>query len=454
MGSSLSFRSFWSLLTLLTLIVSITNNAHASPTPFSPEELSRLVEPRHFVMPKEGELILADNIVDPCTLSTTTTTQPQASSPAKTTAKPPSTPEKTTVKPSSTPTPTKTTTKPSPTTSSKPPATPSPTSSSRFVIYDDTPASGFPSPAKLQGFNTYILAFYLSNAGPFDLAEMWASLTAAQRSTMRANYKAVGVDTILVSAFGSTDIPTTTGVNPTTMAQKLAQFVSDFGLDGVDVDYEDFNAVQAGTAVAWLVTLTTELRSLMGPNKILTHAPVAPWFGLGGPYLMLDQKVGSQIDWYNIQFYSQGTEYTTCDSLVTQSGGVFPNTSIKEIMAAGVPQQKLVIGKPGKPSDVGVSLRRRGLPSSEGDNLLEDSHLIPRQINTNGFIDPATLATCVNQAKALGWRAGVMTWEFPDADNTWIKTVREQAFPDWRSDNETWVLLFVEMEVVESTLAE
>ena len=30
---------------------------------------------------------------------------------------------------------------------------------------------------------------------------------------------------------------------------------------------------------------------------------------------------------------------------------------------------------------------------------------------SNGFIAPATLATCVSQAKAKGWDAGVMVWE-------------------------------------------
>lgn len=45
---------------------------------------------------------------------------------------------------------------------------------------------------------------------------------------------------------------------------------------------------------------------------------LAPWFEPngrwgGGGYVKVDSVVGSSIDWYNIQFYNQGTtEYTDC----------------------------------------------------------------------------------------------------------------------------------------------
>jgi GH18 family chitinase len=47
----------------------------------------------------------------------------------------------------------------------------------------------------------------------------------------------------MVSAFGSSDAPTTRGYNPTTLAQQLASFVIEWDFDGVDVDYEDFTAM-------------------------------------------------------------------------------------------------------------------------------------------------------------------------------------------------------------------
>lgn len=102
----------------------------------------------------------------------------------------------------------------------------------------------------------------------------------------------------------------------------------------MDVDYEDFAAMNAGHAEAWLISFTTQLRQLLPsadgyisvsislsplelalmslPRPEVTHAPVAPWFTSakaiysGGGYLHINSKVGALIDWYNVQFYNQG----------------------------------------------------------------------------------------------------------------------------------------------------
>jgi chitinase len=73
--------------------------------------------------------------------------------------------------------------------------------------------------------------------GPFDNAQVWTQLSASQRSTIKAQYKAAGI-TLAVSAFGSTDKPTTQGYEPVALANKLSKFVKDYDLDGVDIDYE------------------------------------------------------------------------------------------------------------------------------------------------------------------------------------------------------------------------
>lgn len=68
-------------------------------------------------------------------------------------------------------------------------------------------------------------------------------------------------------------------------------------LDGVDIDWEDTAALQAGTGEAWLITLTKTLRQLL-PNAIITHAPQGPYF-MGpsalypkGGYVAVHQAVG------------------------------------------------------------------------------------------------------------------------------------------------------------------
>ncbi|KIK68276.1 glycoside hydrolase family 18 protein [Collybiopsis luxurians FD-317 M1] len=277
----------------------------------------------------------------------------------------------------------------------------------RFVVYSDRFISGETGPptvAKVKGFNVFALSFLLTE-GAFDKAEEWTQLTAAQRASVKSQYAAAGVS-LVVSAFGSTDAPTSSGADPIATANTMAAWVVQYGLDGIDVDYEDFNAFDAGTAEAWLVSFTKQLRAKLPQGKyILTHAPVAPWFSpnkwTNGGYLAIHKQVGSSIDWYNIQFYNQGAnEYTTCAGLLNASSSTWPQSALFQISANGVTLNKLVIGKPAIASDA-----------------------------SNGFINPATLATCVAQAKSQGWSAGVMTWEWPDGNASWISEVRSKSWP-------------------------
>ncbi|KAI0657980.1 glycoside hydrolase family 18 protein [Cubamyces menziesii] len=283
-------------------------------------------------------------------------------------------------------------------------ATPAPP---HWVVYGDKYVSGTTGPpdaSAITGFNVFLLSFLLTE-GAWDKAYEWTTLTAAQRSAVKSQYAAAGIK-LMVSVFGSTDVPTSSGNDPVATANTIAAWVKQYSLDGVDVDYEDFNAMDAGTAENWLISFTTQLRSqLPSGSYIITHAPVAPWFSPnkwpGGGYLKVNQQVGSLIDWYNIQFYNQGsTEYTTCAGLLTASSSTWPNSAVFQIIASGVPESKVVIGKPANTGDA-----------------------------NNGYIAPATLAGCVSQAKSQGWNAGVSTWEFPDAAASWIQTVRASSWP-------------------------
>lgn len=104
-------------------------------------------------------------------------------------------------------------------------------------------------------------------------------------------------------------------------------------MDGVDIDYEDNDAMNAGTAEKWLITFQTRLRQLL-PNHIISHAPQAPYFKSeyykNHGYVTVNDKVGSTIDFYNIQFYNQGAgSYTTYSDLFTNSLGFFSATSVQ-----------------------------------------------------------------------------------------------------------------------------
>ena len=83
------------------------------------------------------------------------------------------------------------------------------------------------------------LAFLLVS-GPFDKAQEWTQLSSAQRSSVKSQYAAAGIK-LIVSAFGSTDAPTSSGADPVSTADTMAAFVKQFDLDGIDVDYEVSN---------------------------------------------------------------------------------------------------------------------------------------------------------------------------------------------------------------------
>lgn len=177
-------------------------------------------------------------------------------------------------------------------------------------------------------------------------------------------------------------------------------------------------------------------------NSPYTPIAVAPWFAKGQPYNQVDATVGSLIDWYNVQFYSQGTAYTTCQTLIFTSGGDFPGTSVMEIVGTGVPAEKVVLGKPGTPADVGAPDAGGGTGEAGGGGTGEAGGGGTQEAsgggteeaagggteeaagggrrrrrgntpdpNINGFVEPSTLAQCLVQAKNKGWTAGVMAWE-------------------------------------------
>ncbi|KAJ7612700.1 glycoside hydrolase family 18 protein [Roridomyces roridus] len=279
-------------------------------------------------------------------------------------------------------------------------------SSPVWVAYFDrfVSSNSLPAVSDLSGFNVFALSFIYSSS-LVDNAITWTQIDATTRANTKSQYAAAGIS-LIVSAYGSGPNPTSAGDDPTAAANFISNYVKTYGLDGVDVDYEDFGAIEtAGTAVAWLSTFTRALRAQLPQGQyILTHAPVAPWFspGLwpGNGYLGVHAAVGGLIDWYNIQFYNQGSDYTTCDGLLQTSSSQWPQSAVFQIANSGVPLNKLVIGK----------------PATVGDS-------------TTGYMDPGTLAGCLAQAKNSGWSAGAMTWQYPNGNSAWITQVRSQSFP-------------------------
>jgi chitinase len=78
---------------------------------------------------------------------------------------------------------------------------------------------------------------FLEAYGAADQAQEWAALTASQRSSILSEYQAAGIS-LIVSLFGSTETPTSSGYDPIGTANTMAAWVIQYGLQGVDVDYE------------------------------------------------------------------------------------------------------------------------------------------------------------------------------------------------------------------------
>ncbi|PIL32398.1 hypothetical protein GSI_05644 [Ganoderma sinense ZZ0214-1] len=120
--------------------------------------------------------------------------------------------------------------------------------SSRFVIYSDNWVTGaLPAATALAGYNVVALSF-LTLKGAVDQASNWASLPAATKSAKKDEYAKAGIS-IVASAFGATDTPTTSNADPVGTANTMAAFVKSNSLDGIDVDYEDLAAMNRGTGL-------------------------------------------------------------------------------------------------------------------------------------------------------------------------------------------------------------
>ncbi|WOO76900.1 uncharacterized protein LOC62_01G000513 [Vanrija pseudolonga] len=242
---------------------------------------------------------------------------------------------------------------------------------SHTVFANDVP----PSVAELGGYNRLILSFYESS-GYQDSQNVvnWVAMSASDRQTLLDSYHAAGV-ALMLAVFGGTDKPTTNGLDPTSFATKVAAFVKQYGFDGIDIDYEDFDAFEGGTGVPWINT------------------PIAPWFSTSmykdGGYTAVYKAVGDSLNWFNLQFYNQNNYYTSCDQLVKDSTATgYPGTSLAQLQSmSGVPYDKLVLGKP-----------------------------IDKAAADGGYMTPSALGTCVAQAKQMGWNGGVMFWEWIPKD--------------------------------------
>ncbi len=219
--------------------------------------------------------------------------------------------------------------------------------------------------------------------------------------------KSKGIKCIL-AAGGSTftpDISTPGGNTAAEYGKALADFATKYKFDGVNLDIE--NVSMSNDAINWLIKVTQAVKKA-SPDLQISHAPQAPYFLPDGGYSEVEKGTNNAIDYYNIQYYNQGTwsyqAYSNYNSIFDTTYNGQPNsTSILSITASGVPSEKLVIGKPISKNDTGGG----------GTGT--------------GYIPLDTLCTILEQAQTNDVPfGGVMGWKVDsDVQGTWGEKISQ-----------------------------
>jgi len=262
------------------------------------------------------------------------------------------------------------------------------------------------------GFNVILLAFLLSNT-PADFAQVWFRAGAAAQLAALSFAHSKGA-VLMVSAGGSTDNPWAAFPDGTNYGTYVGQWAQQNNLDGVDFDIENFGSgfvagkLSGDQLAQYLADASIAAKKYV---KFVSHAPQAPYFGpvgasgiafwpgTSGGYSGVEAKSGGAVDFYNVQFYNQGsTCYTTAGLFASSASdcAVFPGTSVQEIVSYGVPLHKITVTK--------------YLETGDASNGYVSAGVL------NGFLGRA--------AAALGYRSGVACWAWAsNSSSAWIAGV-------------------------------
>ncbi len=130
-------------------------------------------------------------------------------------------------------------------------------------------------------------------------------------------------------------------------AKDCRRVVKEYGLDGIDIDWEYPTSNAAGISSSPDYTknftlLMRGIRKAIGPKKLLTLATVA-----SGEYIDF-QAILPYIDFVNIMSYDMGNAPKHHSALYSSdnSGRMTGDKAVKAHLAAGVPADKLVMGMP------------------------------------------------------------------------------------------------------------
>ena len=190
-------------------------------------------------------------------------------------------------------------------------------------------------------------------------------------------------------------------------------------LDGVDLDFEDFENFLApdmhangltSAQVQYLIDASNAVEAA-NANLIVTHAPQSPYVDPGADVALSAPGYSNQaggvlsgttkVDWLNIQFYNQGPSSSETYQLqFINSGSTLPNQSISQIRTnGGVRFNQIVMGKNLLPDDGSAA-----------------TYTSPQELGTWTQLAANTTTSGSSPfAQGIGWHTGIFFWQWHQA---------------------------------------
>jgi chitinase len=228
-------------------------------------------------------------------------------------------------------------------------------------------------------------------------------------------------------------------------AADCKRVVDEFGLDGIDIDWEYPTSAAAGISAspddrANFTLMMRDIREAIGPDKLLTLATVA---NAGNDFIDF-RAIDPCVDLVNMMTYdmdSSGHRHHSGLYRSELSPGVTTHEATESHLAAGVPRSKLVMGVP----FYGRAIRDlRGYTNYKQiveitdynrawDAVAQAPYLADPATGemVAGYDDPRSLLIKTEYIRTRGLR-GIMYWDFEgdDAGLTLSKTIFYALYPE------------------------
>mgnify|MGYP003292057084 FL=1 len=220
-------------------------------------------------------------------------------------------------------------------------------------------------------------------------------------------------------------------------ADDCLRVVEEFGLDGIDIDWEYPTSSAAGISYSPEDTgnftmLMKDFRQVLGDGLLLTFASAA-----SAEYVDFT-AVEPYVDFVNIMAYDMATAPKHHSALYESeiSGGMTSDKAARAHLAAGMPAHKLVLGMPFYGRGSGRYADFNDFKDIKKDieayEIWDEKAQVPYIADTDGTLivgydNPRSLKIKCGYIKANGLR-GAMYWDYDgdDADGTLRKTVARE----------------------------